>query len=262
MFKSLRLQIYALVFAPLLIVALVGIFLLFNSLNIFGSDVRNLTEETILSIEKSRLKTVMDSVESVINPLVNKPGTEGYDEALKMLSNITFDNGVGYIFGYKEDGERVLMGKKAPNIGKNYWDLQDKQGQYIIRDLIKKGKEGGGFYTYWFPKPNASEASPKYSYAIYIAQWNLMLGTGFYIDSMDKVNASIDETIAESQRSNLTKSILTTLVIALIVSFIVTFAINIIYSALKNLSSSVESLANGEGDLTKTIVNSLSLIHI
>jgi methyl-accepting chemotaxis protein len=256
MFKSLRIQIYALVFMPLLIVALVGVFLLNNSLNVFGSDVNKLTEETILSIEKSRLKTVMDSVDSVIKPFVSKPGIEGYDEALKLLSNISFDNGSGYIFGYKGNGDRVLLGSKPSGIGNNYWNLQDKQGQYIIRDLIQKGKQGGGFYTYWFPKPNASEASPKYGYAIYIPQWDLMLGTGFYIDSMDKIINSIDETIADSQRSNLTKSILTTLVIALIVGFIVTFAINVIYSALKNLSSSVEALANGEGDLTQTIVNS------
>ena len=47
-----------------------------------------------------------------------------------------------------------------------------------------------------------------------------------------------------------------TLVIALIVGFIVTFAIKLIYSALKNLSTSVEALANGEGNLTQTIVNS------
>jgi methyl-accepting chemotaxis protein len=83
-----------------------------------------------------------------------------------------------------------------------------------------------------------------------------MIGTGFYIDSMDGVIASIDETISASQSSNIAKSLVTTLIIALIVGFIVTFAIKLIYSALKNLSTSVEALAKGEGNLTQTIVNS------
>ena len=217
---------------------------------------QELTEKTILTIEKERLKAIMDSVESLIQPYVNQSGSEGYDEALKMLSHLTFDQGSGYIFAYKNDGKRVLMGNKTAGIGDNYWDLQDKQGQYIIRDLVNKSKRGSSFYTYWFPKLNETEPSPKYSYAIYIDKWDLMIGTGFYIDSMDGVIASIDETISASQRSNITQSLVTTVVIALIVGFIVTFAIKLIYSALKNLSTSVEALANGEGNLTQTIVNS------
>jgi len=256
MFKSLRVQIYALAFLPFLFVALLGLFLQFNSLKNFGDDVTELTEKTILTIEKERLKAIMDSVESLIQPYVNQSGTEGYDEALKMLSHLTFDQGSGYIFAYKNDGERVLMGSKTAGLGDNYWDLQDKQGQYIIRDLVHKSKQGGSFYTYWFPKLNETTPSPKYSYAIYIDKWDLMIGTGFYIDSMDGVIASIDETISASQSSNITKSLVTTLIIALIVGFIVTFAIKLIYSALKNLSTSVEALANGEGNLTQTIVNS------
>lgn len=256
MFKSLRVQIYFLAFIPFLIVAMLGVFLQFNSLNSFGKHFSKLTEESILTVEKSRLKSIMDSIESLIQPLVDQPGTEGYDEALKLLSNLKFDQGSGYIFGYKHDGEKVLIGNTTEGIGKNYWDIQDKQGQYIVRDLIDKGKQGGGFYTYWFPKPNQSEASPKYSYAIYISKWNLMLGTGFYIDSVDKTMAIIDKSIDDSQTSNLTNSILTTLIVAVIVAFIVSFSIKMIYRALKNLSFSVEALARGEGDLTQTIVNS------
>ena len=256
MFKSLKVQIYALAFLPFLIIAILGVFLQFSSLNNFGGDVAKLTEKSILTIEKARLKAIMDSVESLIQPYVNKPETEGYDEALKILSNLTFDQGTGYIFAYKDDGERVLMGNKTAGIGKNYWDLQDKQGQYLIRDLVHKSKQGGSFYTYWFPKPNETEASPKYSYAIYVNKWNLMIGTGFYIDSMDKILTTIDDSIAQSQSSNVTNSIITTLIVAVVVGFIVSFAIKLIYGGLKNLSSSVEALAKGEGDLTQTIVSS------
>ncbi len=57
MFKSLRVQIYALAFIPFLIVAILGLILQVNSLNGFGDDVTKLTEETVLTIEKNRLKT-------------------------------------------------------------------------------------------------------------------------------------------------------------------------------------------------------------
>lgn len=256
MFSSLRLQIYTLAFVPFILVAAISLVLEYSALDNFGKDVSKLTEDTVLNIEKARLKTVMDSVESIVQPLLNKPNDEGYQEAVKLLSNLSFDQGSGYIFGYKGDGERVLMGKTTAGIGDNYWDLQDKQGQYIIRDLVAKGKQGGGFYTYWFPKPNESKPSPKYGYAIYISQWDLMLGTGFYIDSLDKITATIDGVIDDSQTNNITNSLLISIVVAVIVGFIVTFAIRRIYNGLSNLSSSVESLAKGEGDLTQTIVHS------
>ena len=223
MFKSLKTQIYSLAFIPFFVVALLGVFLEFNSVNNFGKDVTKLTEKTILNVEQERLKAIMDSVESIIQPYVNQQGNDGLNEAMQVISNLTFDDGTGYIFAYKEDGERVMMGNKTAGIGKNYWDLQDKQGQYIIRDLINKSKQGGSFYTYWFPKPNETAASPKYSYAIYVNKWNLMIGTGFYIDSMDKIIATIDESIAESQKENITSSIVITFIVALIVGIIVSF---------------------------------------
>ncbi|MGL1959616.1 MAG: cache domain-containing protein, partial [Colwellia sp.] len=256
MFKSLRAQIYTLSFLPFLIIALLGIFLQFSSLNGFGHDVTKLTKETVLTIEKQNIKSIMDSVESLIQPLVNKPGTEGYDEALKMLSHLSFNQGTGYIFGHKGDGERVLLGSKTTGIGLNYWNQQDKKGQYMIQDLINKGKEGGGFYTYWFPKLNETEASLKYSYSIYVHKWDLQLGTGLYIDSLDQVVSTIEETIEDSQNSNMTNSIFIILIVAIIVSVIVTFAIKLIYRGLENLLFSVEALANGEGDLTQTIISS------
>lgn len=40
------------------------------------------------------------------------------------------------------------MGKKTVGLGKNYWDLQDKHAQSIIRDLVDKSKQGASFYTY------------------------------------------------------------------------------------------------------------------
>lgn len=256
MFRSLRVQIYTLAFLPFLIVALIGVVLQFTSLNNFGQQVTKLTEDTIVEIEKARLKSVMDSVESLIQPLVNKPGMEGYDEALSLLSHLSFDQGAGYIFGYKSDGERVLLGSKASGIGKNYWQLQDQQGQYFIQELINTGKAGGGFSTYWFPKPNESQASLKYGYTIYISQWDLTLGTGFYIDSVDKIIATIDDEISTSQSNSIASSVMLIVIAAIVVAFIVSFAIKLIYSALTNLSSSVASLANGEGDLTQSIVSS------
>ena len=58
----------------------------------------------------------------------------------------------GYFWIDTVDGTNiVLLGK--PSEGKNRIDLQDKNGKYFSREIIKQVTKNGGAYTdYWFPK--------------------------------------------------------------------------------------------------------------
>lgn len=256
MFSSLRHQIYALALVPFFLIAIVGVVIQSNALQNLGNDVSALSEETILEVERNRLKSVMSVVRGTLQPYIDMPGKQGYEDAMKMLADVSFDNGEGYIFGYTGKGIKVVMGKDTKGIGQSYWNFQDKQGNYFIQGLINAGKKGGDFYTYWIQKPNESEPSPKYGYAIYIPKWDLMLGTGFYIDTLDKVLLSIDDSITASQTNNVLQSLLITILISVAVLIIVSLLIRTIFKSLTGLLDSVKALANGEGDLTQSIVNS------
>ena len=158
LFKSLRFQLFVLALVPLVVMALASMWSQQRALETLGDSVTANTSETVLSIEKNRLKTVMDLTVSAIKAQLAQPGKTGMEEALGILRELSFDGGDGYVFGYTGDGTRLLLGPMDKAIGEDFWGLQDTQGQYIVRDLIEAGKSGEGFYTYYFPRPGESES--------------------------------------------------------------------------------------------------------
>lgn len=256
MFKSLKIQIYCIAFIPFLLIATSSTIIKINAIGSLKIDISNMVESSVIEIEKKRLVTVVDSAISTIQPYIDMPGTDGRDQAIDFLKNFQYDKGNGYLYGSLSDGTRLLLGKSDSGIGENFIDYQDKQGNFIIRDMINIAKNGSGFYTYNFPKPGESKPSPKYSYTTYIEKWDFVLGTGFYVDSLVPLQKKVDTSLYESKNTILTKSIVITALIALLLGLAVTFFIQIIYRSLHKLSASFNALATGSGDLTKLLPGS------
>jgi methyl-accepting chemotaxis protein len=80
----------------------------------------------------------------------------------------------------------VLLGK--PIEGKSRIDAQDKKGKYLVKEIIEKGRQNGGGYTdYWFPKAGSETPMPKRGYSLEFKPWGWVVGTGNYIDDIEKI---------------------------------------------------------------------------
>ncbi len=86
------------------------------------------------------------------------------------------------------DGKGVLlMQPYAPEqIGINHIEWTDADNNKIFRDFIDQAHKGGGWVEYYWPKPKAEQQSLKLSYVAYFAPWDWVLGTGLYLDDMEK----------------------------------------------------------------------------
>jgi len=94
----------------------------------------------------------------------------------------------GYIFIYDYKGVCLSDPVQPHNIGKNLYKFKDPNGVQVIKDLIDISKhEEGGFVEYTWVKPTTKERSPKISYAKSFELWQWMVGTGVYLDEVDKV---------------------------------------------------------------------------
>ena len=91
-----------------------------------------------------------------------------------------------YYFGFDTNGVYFVHGGNQAMEGQNKIDLKDTNGKPLIRDLIAAGQAGGGFVEYWFPRAGQQTAEPKLSYAAIFAPWNWVLGTGIYIDDIER----------------------------------------------------------------------------
>ncbi|MEZ8383425.1 cache domain-containing protein, partial [Vibrio splendidus] len=184
---TIKNRLYILSFIPLLLMAIGMMSVTYmKSTELTAQQVES-TRSNMMAMKEKELKAYLQMAYSSISPFLDKGAT--LEEALPTLKTLEYGES-GYIFGYDSKGVRVVVGQSNDGIGKNYYDLQDKQGNYLIRDLIKNSKLGE-FTTYYFPKPGQSVALPKLSYSVFVPQWDLMLGTGFYTDDIDAVIAEM-----------------------------------------------------------------------
>lgn len=98
------------------------------------------------------------------------------------------EDGTGYIFIYDYNGVVISDPVQRQNVGKNLYDIEDVNGVKVIKDLIDISRsEDGGYVKYSWLKPTTGRQSPKVSYAKSFEPWGWMVGTGVYLDEIEKV---------------------------------------------------------------------------
>ncbi len=242
---SKRLTIMGVAPVTLLAIFLLG-FSFYENGQLAGMQADN-TRESLMENKKEEVKAYTQLAQRSVQHIYDNGGS--LEEALPILKNLKYGKS-GYIFGYQGDGTRTFMGNLDKGIGKNYWDLQDSDGVYILRELIREGKNGGGFVSYRFPKPGQEVAELKLSYAEYFPRWDLMIGTGFYLDDVNQIIGSLEESSAESINAILVVSLIVALVLLAAAIAFSTLVKRSIMLPINTISHSMDSLANGEGDLT------------
>ncbi len=172
---------------------------------------------------------IKEQVEIVIGMIdtINKKTETGkltVDEAKKQSADLVRElkfGEEGYFWIDTVEGENiVLLGSKTE--GTNRLNSQDVKGKYLVKEIIENGKkENGGYTEYWFPKSGETEASLKRGYSRLYEPFNWVIGTGNYIDEIDKIIAEKEAII----KKDLVKSI-TINIILLIASLIVAIVLS------------------------------------
>jgi methyl-accepting chemotaxis protein len=108
---------------------------------------------------------------------------EGRRRLIAVLGAIRFQ-GNEYYFVLDPSGV-MLAHPNARLVGTNTLELRDANGVYLIRELIRAGLAGGDFVAYAFPRAGGTEAFPKLSYAGRISAFDVVVGTGVYVDDID-----------------------------------------------------------------------------
>jgi methyl-accepting chemotaxis protein len=91
-----------------------------------------------------------------------------------------------YFFGFETSGVYILHGGNPAVEGQQKIDMKDTNGKLLIKELIQAAQAGGGFVDYWFPRAGQQVSEPKIGYAALFAPWNWVVGTGIYIDDVDR----------------------------------------------------------------------------
>lgn len=109
----------------------------------------------------------------------------------------------GYFFVYDYDGVNVAHSRKPELEGKNLFNLKDENGNFMIQELINQAKKGGGYTRYLWDKPSGGKSIEKLGYSIGLDKWKWMIGTGIYIDDIEKGVADIKAKAKKTTRNTL-----------------------------------------------------------
>ncbi|MBY8092356.1 cache domain-containing protein [Vibrio fluvialis] len=243
---TIRHRLYILSIVPLLIIAISMMYFTFTETQSFSHTQMANTREAMMDMKKAELKAYLQIAESALTPLKNRQATR--EDAVAILQEIAFGQN-GYLLGYDSKGTRVLLGKGQTGLGDNFIDLQDSQGNYLVRDLIKNAKSGD-FTTYYFPKPGETQPLPKLSYSVYLPQWDLIIGTGFYTDDVDAEIAEMEMLAKQRLTSSLWTLTAISVVIVVLVGIVAMFINRSILHPLRLFDASIRSFASGDADLT------------
>jgi len=155
----------------------------------------NAFESELLASKKEELKNYLGLAYSAVKSVYENPSIDlkhAKQEAYDILKNMEFGKD-GYFFVYDYKGVNIVHPRKSQLEGKNMFDFQDDNGKYLIQELIKQAKNGGGYTRYLWDKPSGGKSVEKLGYSIGLDKWQWMIGTGLYIDDIKKGGESINE---------------------------------------------------------------------
>ncbi|WP_428025734.1 cache domain-containing protein [Arcobacter sp.] len=93
-----------------------------------------------------------------------------------------------YLFIYDFSGTSLYNPMSKHYEGKNLFKYKDKTGKEVIKELINISKDNaGGYVEYMWLKPQENKEVQKISYALSYKPWNWTIGTGAYLNEIDKV---------------------------------------------------------------------------
>ncbi len=106
---------------------------------------------------------------------------------LAALRPIRYAEGRGYYFITRVDGVEILFADKPEMEGLNLLDMQDAQGQFVIKDLIAIARQSGeGNYEYHWTKPGAEGNDfKKISHVKLFEPYGWVIGTGLYVNDVE-----------------------------------------------------------------------------
>ncbi|MFL0801683.1 MAG: methyl-accepting chemotaxis protein [Agarilytica sp.] len=209
-------------------------------------------ETHLVNLKKAELKSYMElSMSSVKDVMTDSSLTidEAQSIVQKHIQSLAYD-GSNYIFAYDEDANRIALGSSLEGIGQNFSQVKDASGNYTVRDLVSAARDGDGYYFYSWPRLAGGKPVPKLSYNVWLDDWKWAIGTGFYIDDIEKQLGLMRENAESKMRQIITIGSIVSICFPLAMIFLIRILANRVLQPLDNVTKKLIEIGSGQGDLT------------
>jgi two-component system NarL family sensor kinase len=201
---QLKHKIVALGILPLILAVLVISALVISQNQRLGEQQAQLIEDSILASKRAELKNYVEMAMSSLAPLYKsgRDDNQTKQQVLDELQKLSFGIN-GYFFVYDHNGRSLMHPRQADLVGRDLWDMTDPHGLPVIQALLKSAQSGDGFQPYAWEKPSTGQVTDKLAYVVMLDRWGWMLGTGIYLEDVERATQQAREEVAHGIHSTM-----------------------------------------------------------
>ncbi len=224
---------------------------------IINFEINSLSEKIHLNLEEALIRSAKTRIKHLVNLTADETGDLYKNRAQKLnkleskeLINQRNNNKIfgesGYFFIYDHQGNVISLPQEQHKVGTNRWNLEDKQGSHIVRDLSSAAQNGGGFVEYFYPNPKTNQKEKVFAYAENIPGTNWFIGTGIYQSSIDNKLDQVQEILTVFKKELRGTFILFLAVVLIVLSFLLWKVASYIENNLDKMRNALHKLAKGK----------------
>ncbi|WP_338758673.1 cache domain-containing protein [Massilia sp. METH4] len=218
---KLRLKVIFLAITPLILALCAIALAVWHQSALLATQQKAAIEEAYLASKEAELKHYVTLASHSIAHLYDsgRRDVATLAEAKRILASLSFGDD-GYFFVYDMRGNSLMHPRQPELVGRNLYEMRDSAGNPTLQRLLARARAGGGLERYQWVKPSTRQEVAKLGYVVPMERWGWMMGTGIYLDDVERALAKIDA----QQRGNIQKTMLWIAAIAILSALAVGFS--------------------------------------
>ncbi len=251
----LRTKLLLLALGPILLLAILLSGITVMRLQHLAAEQETQTRDSLIRDRQAELEHYVDIGYNAIKPIYEASASMDLDaraKAVAVLQELNYGK-EGYFWGYDSKTLRIFQGNTGDRVGESFYNFQDAEGKYPIRELVRAGMDGSHYVRYSFVLGADKVIVPKVGYSLYLSKWDMVFGTSLNLDGVER---DVQAARAEFQER------IDTLVMIMLGSAVVLLALmgllallmsNALLRPLMLIKNNLDDMAQGDGDLTQRL---------
>lgn len=208
--------------------------------------------------KRHQLNLIVSTAISSLELELSSPATAERALRIRDIINRLKYEGGGYFFANSFDHIGIANGRKpVAAYGKDFSATLKPETMERFKLMVEYAKAGGGYLETVSRKVGqaADDKSeyPKLTHIQKVPEYDWYIGTGFFIDDIEAIVTAKRESFDATIKSILISTAVLALVLVFIAFVISWVLVRRALSALVRMKSAMQDIADGQGDLTKTL---------
>jgi len=180
-------------------------------------------------------------------------------EALKTIAKIRYGKEGKNYFWINDTEPKMIMHPIKPSLDNtNIANVKDPNGKQLFVEMTEVAKtKGSGYIDYQWAKPGFEKPQNKISYVSYFKEWNWIIGTGVYVDDIEKEVITMENEANQNVTNLMVSFIIITVVLLSLALILLYFAIiKSVITPLSNLKIGFNKLLTSNDITTRLSIYS------